>query len=65
MTTATFKLEYLTNVGFAADFGGRGFQLPTSMAIRSDGTIVVASRGKPTTKGSNGIQIVTKDHDFL
>ena len=65
MTTATFNLEYLTNVGFAADFGGRGFQLPTSMAIRSDGTIFVASRGKPSTKGSNGIQIVTKDHEFL
>ena len=43
MTTTKFELKYLDNVGFAADFGGRGFSLPTSMAIRSDGTIFVAS----------------------
>ena len=65
MTTTKFELKYLDNVGFAADFGGRGFSLPTSMAIRSDGTIFVASRGKASTKGSNGIQLVTSDHDFL
>ena len=65
MTTTTFGLKYVTNVGFAADFGGRGFQLPSSMAIRADGVIFVVSRGKPSTKNSNGIQMVTKDHDFL
>jgi len=65
MTTTTFGLKYVTNVGFAADFGGRGFQLPSSMAIRADGVIFVVSRGKSSTKQSNGIQMVTKDHDFL
>ena len=65
MTTTTFGLKYVTNVGFAADFGGRGFQLPSSMAIRADGVIFVVSRGKSSTKNSNGIQMVTKDHDFL
>ena len=65
MTTTAFELKYVTNVGFAADFGGRGFQLPSSMAIRADGVIFVVSRGKPSTKQSNGIQMVTKDHDFL
>ena len=65
MTTTAFELKYLTNVGFCADFGGRGFQLPSSMVIRDDGVIFVVSRGKSSTKGSNGIQMVTKDHDFL
>ena len=65
MTTTAFELKYVTNVGFCADFGGRGFQLPSSMAIRGDGVIFVVSRGKSSTKGSNGIQMVTKDHDFL
>ena len=65
MTTTSSRLNYITNVGFAADFGGRGFSLPTSMAIRSDGKIFVVSRGKPSTKGSNGIQMVSKDHDFM
>ena len=65
MTTTAFELKYVTNVGFCADFGGRGFQLPSSMAIRDDGVIFVVSRGKSSTKGSNGIQMVTKDHDFL
>ena len=65
MTTTTFGLKYVTNVGFAADFGGRGFQLPSSMAIRADGVIFVVSRGKSSTKNSNGIQMVTKAHDFL
>ena len=31
MTTTAFKLNYLTNVGFCADFGGRGFMMPTAM----------------------------------
>jgi DNA-binding beta-propeller fold protein YncE len=35
------------------------------MAIRADGVIFVVSRGKSSTKNSNGIQMVTKDHDFL
>ena len=65
MTTTAFELKYVTNVGFCADFGGRGFQLPSSMVIRDDGVIFVVSRGKSSTKGSNGIQMVTKDHDFL
>lgn len=65
MTTTAFELKYVTNVGFCADFGGRGFQLPSSMAIRGDGVIFVVSRGKSSTKGSNGIQMVTKDHDFI
>ena len=65
MATTDFQLKYLTNVGFCADFGGRGFQLPTSMAVRSDGTIFVASRGMPNTKLSNGIQMVTRNHDFF
>ena len=65
MTITKFQLKYLTNVGFCADFGGRGFSLPSAMVIRSDGTIFVVSRGKPSTKGSNGIQLVTADHDFM
>ncbi|GIT16404.1 MAG: hypothetical protein CM1200mP38_0610 [Dehalococcoidia bacterium] len=65
MTTTRLQLRYLTNVGFCADFGGRGFSLPTAMVIRPDGTIFVVSRGKASTKGSNGIQLVTAGHDFL
>jgi len=66
MTTTAFGLRYVTNVGFCADFGGRGFQLPISMAIRSDGVIFVASRGRPSTsKLPTGIQMVTRDHEFL
>lgn len=65
MTITKPQLKYVTNVGFAADFGGRGFSLPTSMVLRSDGVIFVASRGKPQTKGSNGIQLVTANHEFL
>ena len=42
MTTTAFELKYVTNVGFCADFGGRGFQLPSSMVIRDDGVIFVA-----------------------
>ena len=33
MVTSAKELQYVTNVGFCADFGGRGFSLPTSMAI--------------------------------
>ena len=64
-TTAAFGLRYSTNVGFEADFGGRGFQLPTSIAIRSDGVIYLLSRGKASTQQVVGIQQVTRDHDFL
>ena len=39
MTITKFQLKYLTNVGFCADFGGRGFSLPSAMVIRSDGTM--------------------------
>ena len=49
MTTTKLQLRYLTNVGFCADFGGRGFSLPTAMVIRPDGTIFVVSRGKAST----------------
>jgi DNA-binding beta-propeller fold protein YncE len=35
------------------------------MSIRADGVIFVVSRGKSSTKNSNGIQMVTKNHDFL
>ena len=62
MTTTAFELKYVTNVGFCADFGGRGFQLPSSMVIRDDGVIFVVSRGKSSTKGSNGIQTVSYTH---
>ena len=65
MTTTAFGLRYSTNVGFEADFGGRGFQLPTSIAIRSDGVIYLLSRGKASTAQVVGIQKVTRDHDFL
>ena len=62
MTTTSFGLKYLTNVGFCADFGGRGFQLPASMAIRPDGRIFVASRG---TAPATGIQMVSLDHEYF
>lgn len=65
MTTTAFGLRYANNVGFCADFGGRGFQLPTSIAIRSDGLVYVLSRGKASTRQVVGVQKVTRDHDFL
>ena len=64
MTTTAFKLNYLTNVGFCADFGGRGFMMPTAMAIRSDGRIFVASRSNTTALRVVGIQMVSRDHDY-
>ena len=65
MTTTAFKLKYLTNVGFCADQGGRGFQLPTAMAIRGDGRIFVASRSNGIAKEIVGIQMVSRNHDFF
>ncbi len=65
MTTTAFKLRYVTNVGFNADNGGRGFHLPTAMVIRSDGRIFVASRSNANAIRIVGIQMVTRDHDFF
>ena len=65
MTTTALQLKYLTNVGFCADQGGRGFMLPTGMAIRGDGRIFVASRSNTTAINIIGIQMVTRDHDFF
>lgn len=65
MINSIIDFEYLTNVGFCTDFGGRGFEHPTSMAIRDDGVIFVASRGKRTAKQTIGIQMVSKNHEFF
>jgi len=65
MTTTTFSMKYLTNVGFAADMGGRGFLLPTAMALRRDGRIFVASRSNSGARNIVGIQMVTRDHEFF
>ena len=65
MTTTAFKLKYVTNVGFNADNGGRGFHLPTAMVIRGDGRIFVASRSNRNALGIVGIQMVTRNHDFF
>ena len=62
MTSTAFKLRYVTNVGFNADNGGRGFHLPSAMVIRRDGRIFVASTiAAPIV----GIQMVTRNHDFF
>lgn len=63
-TTTTFNLKYVTNVGFNADNGGRGFHLPTAMAIRGDGRIFVASRSSLNATVIVGIQMVSRNHDF-
>ena len=66
MTTTAFKLKYLDNVGFMADFGGRGFYLPTAMVIRGDGRIFVASRAVTGASFKTiGIQMVSRSHDFF
>ena len=65
MTTTAFKLKYADNVGFCADQGGRGFMMPTAMAIRDDGMIFVVSRSNTTAKNIVGIQKVTRDHGFF
>ena len=64
MSTATFALRYVGNVGFAADQGGRGFLMPTAMALRGDGRIFVASRSNNVARNIVGIQMVSRDHDF-
>ena len=65
MTTTAFELNYLTNVGFCADQGGRGFMMPTAMVIRRDGRIFVASRSNTTELPIVGIQMVTRDHEYF
>ena len=65
MTTTAFRLKYLTNVGFCADQGGRGFMMPTAMAIRDDGRIFVASRSNTTALNIVGIQVVTRNHEYF
>ena len=66
MTTATdFKLKYTDNIGFCADQGGRGFMMPTAMAIRGDGRIFVASRSNTTALEIVGIQMVSRKHEYF
>lgn len=38
------QLRHRITIGFCADIGGRGFHLPNSIALRSDGRIYVMSR---------------------
>ena len=64
MTTTTLNLQYVDNVGFNADNGGRGFHLPTAMVIRGDGRIFVASRSSLNLLVIVGIQMVSRNHDF-
>ena len=65
MTATAFRLKYLTNVGFCADQGGRGFVAPTAMAVRDDGRIFVASRGGAGFGAIVGIQVVTRNHEYF
>ena len=65
MTAKAFELKYVTNVGFCAIQGGRGFMLPSAMVIRGDGRIFVASRSDTTALLIVGIQMVTRSHDFF
>ena len=62
MVATKFELKYSSNVGFATDQGGRGFQLPAHLAIRSDQRIFVASRGRGPTVG---VQMVSRDFEFF
>ncbi len=64
MTTTTLSLRYVDNVGFNADNGGRGFHLPTTMVIRGDGRIFVASRSSLSQTVIVGIQMVSRNHDY-
>lgn len=64
MTTIALSLRYVDNVGFNADNGGRGFHLPTAMAIRGDGRVFVASRSSRNQTVIVGIQMVSRDHDY-
>lgn len=65
MTTTAFQLKYTDNVGFCADQGGRGFMMPTAMAIRGDGRVFVVSRSNTTAKNIVGIQVVTTNHEYF
>ena len=65
MTTTTLGLRHLDTVGFAADQGGRGFHLPTAIAVKGDGRIFVASRSNTAALNIVGIQMVTRDHNFF
>ncbi len=65
--TATRKLalRYLDTVGFIADQGGRGFHLPTAIAISSEGKIYVANRSSTEATRCVGVGIVTLDHQYF
>ncbi len=58
------EVKYLNTVGFTADFGGRGFHLPTDMAVRSDGRIFVMSRSSNTATPGLRIGITDLEHNF-
>ena len=62
MVATKFTLKYSSNIGFATDQGGRGFQLPAHIAVRSDNRIFVASRGRGPTVG---VQMVSRDFEFF
>ncbi len=61
MGITNLKLNYVTNVGFGSDTGGRAFHHPSCIAIRSDGVIFIGSRSTPTT----GIQMVSLEHKYF
>ncbi len=58
------EIKYLTTVGFTADLGGRGFHLPTDMAVRSDGRIFVMSRSSHSATVGLRIGITDLNHKF-
>ena len=65
IVTKKLGLEYLDTVGFVADQGGRGFHLPTGMAIHGNGRIYVASRSHAESLNIVGIQVVSAQHEFF
>ena len=62
MVATKFGLKYSSNIGFATDQGGRGFQLPAHIAMREDKRIFVASRGRGPTVG---VQMVSGKFEFF
>ncbi len=67
MTTkarSSIDVKYLTTVGFTADFGGRGFHLPTDIAVRSDGHVFVMSRSSHTATPGLRIGECDLEHSF-
>ena len=67
MTTQTrsnVDLEYVTTVGFTADFGGRGFHLPVNITVRNDGRVFVISRSSPTAISGMRIGVADLNHKF-